>query len=69
MLDGLEVMERKHVHRLLFQSHSRTVPGSELKRMKEKVERTIRARAEPSSADRMRFLWGNVELPLRTRGR
>lgn len=38
ILDGLEVMERKHAHRLLFQSLSRSVAASDLQRMEARIE-------------------------------
>ncbi len=41
MLDGLEVMERKHAHRLLFQSLSATVAASALQRIEERVEQHL----------------------------
>jgi len=50
MLDGLEVMERKHAHRLLFQSLSGTVVASELERMEQRVDEHLRLAREEKEA-------------------
>jgi acyl-CoA dehydrogenase-like protein len=41
ILDGLEVMERKHAHRLLFQHLAATAPASALREMESRVERQL----------------------------
>ncbi len=41
ILDGLEVMERKHAHRLLFQSLAGAVAASALEQMQAKVEQHL----------------------------
>jgi acyl-CoA dehydrogenase len=41
ILDGLEVMERKHAHHLLFQSLSGNVVASELQDLESKIERHL----------------------------
>lgn len=50
ILDGLEVMERKHVHRLLFQSLSGAVAASALQRMEAKVEQHLALPLEEKEA-------------------
>ena len=41
MLDGLEVMQRKSAHRLLFQHLAGKAPGLRLRQMEERVERQL----------------------------
>lgn len=41
ILDGLEVMERKHAHRLLLQTLAATVPAAALQRMEARVEQHL----------------------------
>ena len=41
ILDGMEVMERKHAHRLLFQSLAPTVSASALQQMEARVEQNL----------------------------
>lgn len=50
MLDGLEVMERKHAYRLLFQSLSTTAVASELQRMEARVEQHLALPREEKEA-------------------
>ncbi len=50
ILDGLEVMERKHAHRLLFQSLAATVDASSLRQMEEKVEQHLALSREDKEA-------------------
>jgi acyl-CoA dehydrogenase len=50
ILDGLEVMERKHAHRLLFQSLAATVPASVLQQMEAKVEQHLALSREKKEA-------------------
>lgn len=50
ILDGLEVMERKHAHRMLFQSLSATVAASALQRMEERVEQHLALPIEEKEA-------------------
>jgi alkylation response protein AidB-like acyl-CoA dehydrogenase len=50
ILDGLEVMERKHAHRLLFQSLCRNVDASALERMEERVEQHLALPQEEKEA-------------------
>ena len=38
ILDGLEVMERKHAHRLLFERLAPAAPARELQQMQSRVE-------------------------------
>jgi acyl-CoA dehydrogenase len=42
MLDGLEVMQRKGAHRLLFQHLAGTAPDTQLREMEARVERQLR---------------------------
>ena len=42
ILDGLEVMERKQAHELLFQELARIAPGRELQEMESQVERHLK---------------------------
>ena len=41
MLDGLEVMQRKHAHRLLFQHLAGKAPDAQLREMEARVERQL----------------------------
>jgi hypothetical protein len=41
MIDGLEVMEHKHAHHLLFQSLSANVVASDLQRMEARIDRKL----------------------------
>jgi hypothetical protein len=41
MLDGLEVMQRKNAHRLLFQHLAGRAPASELREMEARVVRQV----------------------------
>jgi len=50
MLDALEVMERKHAHRLLFQSLGTTVAASELQRLERRVEQHLALAREEKEA-------------------
>lgn len=50
MLDGLEVMERKHAHRLLFEFLSATAAFSELKRMETRIEKHLTLPQEEKEA-------------------
>jgi acyl-CoA dehydrogenase len=50
MLDGLEVMERKHAHRLLFQSLGTTAMASELRHMEARVEQHLALPREEKEA-------------------
>jgi len=50
MLDGLEVMERKHAHRLLFQSLGTTAVASELQHMEARVEQHLALPREEKEA-------------------
>jgi acyl-CoA dehydrogenase len=50
MLDGLEVMERKHAHRLLLQSLSATVPNSALQDMEARIEQHLALPREKKEA-------------------
>jgi len=50
MLDGLEVMERKHAHRLLLQSLSPTVDASALQEMEAKIEQHLALPREEKEA-------------------
>ncbi len=50
ILDGLEVMERKHAHRLLFQSLSATVAASALQQMEARVEHHLALPREEKEA-------------------
>lgn len=50
ILDGLEVMERKHAHRLLFQHLATTVPASALREMQSQVERQLGLPGEEKEA-------------------
>jgi acyl-CoA dehydrogenase len=40
-LDGLEVMQRKHAHRLLFQHLAGKVPEAQLREMEARIERHL----------------------------
>jgi alkylation response protein AidB-like acyl-CoA dehydrogenase len=50
ILDGLEVMERKHAHRLLFQSLAGSVDASALQRMEARVEQLLALPREEKEA-------------------
>jgi len=50
ILDGLEVMERKHAHRLLFQSLAATVDASSLQQMEARVEQHLALPREEKEA-------------------
>jgi acyl-CoA dehydrogenase len=50
ILDGLEVMERKHAHRLLFQSLTATVTASALQQMEARVEQHLALPREEKEA-------------------
>lgn len=50
ILDGLEVMERKHAHRLLFQLLSASVAASALQRMEARVEQHLALPREEKEA-------------------
>jgi acyl-CoA dehydrogenase len=41
MLDGMEVMERKHAHRLLFESLTGTATASALQRIEARIEQHL----------------------------
>ena len=51
VLDGLEVMERKHAHRLLLQSFSGTVADSALQEMEGRIERQLALPREEKEAE------------------
>ena len=50
ILDGLEVMERKHAHRLLFRSLAATVGASSLQQMEARVEQHLALPREEKEA-------------------
>jgi acyl-CoA dehydrogenase len=50
ILDGLEVMERKHAHRLLFQHLAATTPASHLREMESRIERQLGLPGEEKEA-------------------
>jgi acyl-CoA dehydrogenase len=50
MLDGLEVMERKRAHRLLFQRLAELTPAKELQEMESEVEQHLKLPAEEREA-------------------
>jgi acyl-CoA dehydrogenase len=50
ILDGMEVMERKHAHRLLFQMLSATVPAPALQRMEARIEQHLALPQEEKEA-------------------
>ena len=50
ILDGLEVMERKHAHRLLFQSLAATADTSSLQQMEARVEQDLALPREEKEA-------------------
>ncbi len=51
ILDGLEVMERKHAHQLLFQSLSENVSTPDLHQMERRVEQYLSRPAESKEAE------------------
>ena len=50
MLDGLEVMERKHAHKLLFQRLAQTAPAKELQEMESEVEQHLKLPTQEKEA-------------------
>jgi alkylation response protein AidB-like acyl-CoA dehydrogenase len=50
MLDGLEVMERKRAHKLLFQRLAETAPSKELQNLESEVERHLKLPHEEREA-------------------
>ena len=50
ILDGMEVMERKGAHRLLFQRMAENAPPEEIQEMESEVERHLRLPAEEREA-------------------
>jgi len=50
MLDGLEVMERKRAHKLLFQRLAEVAPAKELQEMESEVERHLKLPTQEKEA-------------------
>ncbi len=50
ILDGLEVMERKHAHKLLFAHLAESAPATELKEMESEVQRLLNLPADQKEA-------------------
>lgn len=50
ILDGLEVMERKQAHRMLFEQLAKTVPAKELQEMESEVQRHLNLPADEKEA-------------------
>jgi acyl-CoA dehydrogenase len=50
ILDGLEVIERKQAHHMLFESLAALVPGDQLREMESRVEQHLRLSAEERQA-------------------
>ena len=50
MLDGLEVMERKHAHKMLFQRFAEVSPSKELQDMESEVEQHLKLPTEQKEA-------------------
>src|SRR5271156_4303904 len=50
MLDGMEVMERKQAHKLLFQRLAQTAPAKELQEMESEVERHLKLPTQEKEA-------------------
>jgi alkylation response protein AidB-like acyl-CoA dehydrogenase len=50
ILDGLEVMERKQAHKMLFSQLAEFAPGQELKEIEKEVERLLELRVEEREA-------------------
>lgn len=56
ILDGLEVMERKHAHRLLFQSLLATADASAVQQIEARIERQLALPREKKEQERRRSL-------------
>ncbi len=52
ILDGLEVMERKHAHKLLFQRLAEIAPSKELRDMESEVEQHLEASTRKKGSPR-----------------
>ena len=50
ILDGMEVMERKRAHKLLFERLAETAPSKELQEMEGEVERHLKLPTEEREA-------------------
>jgi hypothetical protein len=50
VLDGLEVMERKQSHKMLFEQLAKIAPGEELRAMEAEVQRHLKLPADEKEA-------------------